>query len=216
MKNNRCVIFDAAHGKDVGGKSSPDNVHKEYIWSREQIVGISRDLLYYKGLNFDIFFDSVYNENEIGLENRVKNYNIISRQYDNTLVISLHNNAEPKKTCNSDGWGKANGIEVFTSRGEDGSDDYATSLVQHLEKCYPEKKFRKGNWLSNGEKIIDPDKEADFTILAGNELVTPEYDAILLEHLFMTNYQEYLELMDKRKNRIFQKNIVNWLLEIHS
>ena len=205
------IILDAAHGKDVSGKRSPDGLHREYYWSRERCFNI-RKQLWIRNPGFEALSPLCQVENEIGLTERVKLYNEIAKDYSFTYVLSLHNDAEPKKTCDSEGWGKARGISVWTSRGEDESDPIATSLYNYLKVMFPNDKFRPAYWLSEKEKIKDPDWEANFTILAGNKHIKPNYLANLLEWRFQTNKEDVSLLRNKVHNEHLEDMICNWLV----
>jgi len=65
----------------------------------------------------------------------------------------------------------------------------------------PNEKYRTGYWLGKKEKVKDPDKEANFTVIAGylkykNIWIHPNYHGILLEIKFMTNKNDLLDLHD--------------------
>ena len=202
------IIADPAHGKDTPGKRSPDGLHREYFWSRERITNIVNNILAVKELKFDLYFPFLYIENEPGLTNRVLKYNDIAKHYDKTFVISIHNDAENPKTCAPDGWGKANGAAVWTSKGQDNSDILAFDWFNFMQCKYPNQHFRKAMWEGN-----DPDYEADFTILAGNSKVKPLYDAFLIEWLFQTNKEDVEKLMNPIHNEYFEDMMVEWILQ---
>lgn len=205
---SKAIILDPAHGKDTLGKRSPDGIHREYLWSRERIINIVNNLLSIKNLGFDLFYPFLYNENEPGLTNRVIKYNEISKDYDNTLVIPIHNDAENPKTCAFDGWGKANGVAVWTSKGQNNSDIIAADWFNFMKGKYPNQYFRKAMWEGN-----DPDYEADFTILAGNSKIKPNYDAFLIEWLFQTNREDVKKLINPIHNKYFEDMIFDWILK---
>jgi len=199
------VVLDPAHGKDTAGKRSPDGLHREYLWSRERIANIVDNVLK-EDIKFNLYYPLLYEENEIGLTNRVKKYNDIAKDYDFTFGLSIHNDAYGK------GWSSPNGTSVWTSRGDTKADNYATSLFNHLQNVYPNDKFRSAWWMSKGELTRDPDWEADFTILAGNNYVKPLYHMILLERLFQTNKEDVKKLSSKVHNEYFEDMISNWLV----
>ena len=204
--NTQAVILDPAHGKNTLGKMSPCGNHKEYIWSRARIVKIVMNILREKENKFDLFYPFVYNENEPGLTNRVLKYNDISKDYDKTFVLSLHNDAFREN------WAKPHGVSVWTSKGETLADKYATSLYNYLTDVYPNEKFRPAKWLSKYEENKDPDWEADFTILAGNSKVKPLYEAVILEWLFQTNKEDVKKLTNPIHNEYFEDMISNWII----
>jgi len=207
----KVIILDAAHGKNTPGKRSPDGRHQEWIWSRERCFNIRKNLII-KNPNFDIFSPFCQYSNEPGLSLRVQRYNEIVKDYDFSFVLSLHNDAERIENCDTDGWGKARGSSVWTSRGEDESDPIATSLFNYFKVMYPNDKFRAAYWLSEKEKIKDPDWEANFTILAGNDKVKPNYLANLLEWKFQTNRDDVEALLNPKQNEYFEDKITEWLI----
>jgi N-acetylmuramoyl-L-alanine amidase len=211
----QALILDAAHGKDTPGKRSPDGSHREYMWSRRRIIGIINNLIKIKDLKFDLYYPTVYEENEIGLTKRVLLYNEIAEKYDNTFVYSIHNNAQRRDQCNKEGWGTANGISVWTNKVQDKSDTYATDLFYFLKDRYPNSNFREVTWLTEGEKKIDPDWEANFTVLAGNKKkkIFPNYHSVLLEWLFQTNLNDVQSLNNNKHSEYFESVNTQWLLK---
>jgi len=203
----QAVIFDPPHGMDTPGKRSPDGEHRECLWGRERIVKVVNNIIAVKYLGFDPLYPFLYTENEPGLTTRVKKYNEISKDYDNTFVLSIHNDAF------GNDWSNPTGISVWTSKGETSSDKYATSLFNHLESKYPNEKMRPANWLSEKEKNIDPDWEANFTILAGNSKIKPNYDSVLLEFLFQTNKEDVKKLQNPIHNEYFEDMITEWIFK---
>ena len=201
------VILDPAHGKDTKGKRSPDGLHREYLWSRERIAKILGNII--TKARFDIYYPFLNEENEPGLTNRVLKYNEIAKDYDKTFMLSIHNDAFKDGST----WENPHGVSVWTSKGEDDSDKYATDLYDYLTTVYPNEKFRPAYWLSEKEKNKDPDWEANFTVLAGNSKVKPIYDAVLLEWLFQTSKSDVEKLINPKHNEYFEDMISNWLLK---
>lgn len=207
---SQALILDPAHGKNTAGKRSPDGEHREYLWSRERIANIVNNILSVKELNFDLYYPFLYNENEPGLTNRVLKYNDIAKDYDKTFMLSLHNDAYKDGST----WEDPNGISVWTSKGDDDSDSYATSLFNYLKSKFPNDRFRSANWLSEKEKTKDPDWEANFTVLAGNRAIKPNYDAVLLEWRFQTNIEDVKKLMNKVHNEHLEDMLTEWILSV--
>ena len=118
INKENVLIFDPAHGKDTAGKRSPDGLHREYLWSRERLLCIISNILE-KGISWEVYYPFVYHEDEPGLINRVIKYNDIAKDYKESLVISLHNDAW------GEGWTKPNGASIWTNKGQDKSDVYA-------------------------------------------------------------------------------------------
>jgi N-acetylmuramoyl-L-alanine amidase len=204
---NRALIWDPAHRRDTAGKRSPDGKHREYLWSRERIGKITDNINKVKHLKFDQYYPFLLDFYAPERTERVKKYNDIAKDYDQTLVISIHNDAENPKTCGSDGWGKANGAAVWTSRGQDNSDILATNWFNFMKSRYPNQKFRRAMWEGG-----DPDYEANFTILAGNKYIKPLYDAFLIEWLFQTNREDVEKLMNPKHNLYFEDMNTEWVL----
>ena len=208
--NTNALILDVAHGKDTPGKRSPDGMHREYLWSRERIANALSNVLAYKGsLDYQIFTPFLYSENEPGRTTRVKKYNSIAKDFSNTLVISLHNDAENPNSCDAYGWGKANGAAVWTSKGQDISDEYATDWFYFFKNRYPNQYFRQSTWEDN-----DPDYEENFTILAGNDNFKPKYHSFLIEWLFQTNRDDVKKLKDPIANTYFQDIFTEYLIQL--
>lgn len=201
----QAIILDPAHGIDTLGKRSPDGTHREYLWSRERIMAIAKNILG-RPHGFDLYFPYAQIEREPGLLTRVKKYNDIAADYDKTFVLSLHNDAYGK------GWTEPRGISVWTSRGETASDNYATILFRHLQVMYPNDKFRSAYWKSKGEEVSDPDWEADFTILAGSKNIKPLYDAVLLEWRFQSNKDDVKLLRNKIHNEYLEDKLTDFII----
>lgn len=157
------IILDDAHGFDVAGKSSPDALHKEWIWSKFWINELGRHLT-------DIGFKVVYTspeDNEPGLWTRVSRMNQISGP---ALVISLHNNA-----AGSGEWKNAHGFSIWTTKGLTRSDSCATILFNNLRLFIPDLAFRQD--LTDG----DPDYECNFIVLLS------KHPSFLIEYMFQDN-----------------------------
>lgn len=201
----QALILDPAHGKNTLGKRSPDGLHREYLWSRARIINWVNYLLKIERLNFELFYPFLYSENEPGLTTRGLKYNSIAKDYDNTLVISLHNDAF------GDGseWTKPYGNSVWTSKGQDESDKYATDWYNYFKLKYP-----NDNWRGSYYNDDDPDKEEDFTILAGNKNFTPIYKSFLIEWGFQTNKNDVEKLMNPKHNEYFDDMMENYLINL--
>lgn len=88
------------------------------------------------------------------------------------------------------GWQQARGIEIWTSKGQTKSDEYATkifiALRNEFEKDFSDFKLFWRADMSDG----DIDKEANFT-----ELLS-KHPSVLLEFLFMNNKTDLKYLND--------------------
>lgn len=182
------VILDAAHGKNVAGKQSPDGLHKEYIWSRH-MIGLLKPLLEKEGFSYH---ETVPSEMEIGLSQRVKRANEFPGSH--KLLISLHNNAA------GDGskWHKATGVEVYTCKGNTNSDWWSAIIYNEMKNDFPELVFR-------GQK------EENFTVLMGHN-----YAAMLIEWLFQDNHKDLAFIESEVYNKALAETIVAGLKKIEA
>lgn len=135
------------------------------------------------------YIDICPTEEDISLENRVKEINKACQMYGkhNCLLLSQHSNA-----------GGGTGFEIFTTRGKTKSDEYAEILAEILIKKFPYIKFR------SDKTDNDLDKEADFYII--KKSLCP---AILIECLFFDNWSDYLMLY----NSLFQVKYIQALMD---
>ena len=176
----KTIILSAAHSKDTPGKQSPDGTFKEWEWSREvlQIVKIG---LRQNGVKTVV----IAPESEPSTAWLKKNRFDVANKIDNAFYFSLHVNAAPGQ-----GWQQARGIEVWTSKGQTKSDEYATkifiALRNEFEKDFSDFKLFWRTDMSDG----DIDKEANFT-----ELLS-KHPSVLLEFLFMNNKTDLKYLND--------------------
>ena len=171
------IILDPAHGSDTPGKCSPDGIHREYKWSRKVLKDLEKRL---KDNGYRVEYTTI-SENEPGLNYRKNIASTLKIDKDQTkFLLSLHNNAA------GDGskWMNARGIEIFTTKGQTKSDEYADIIMKQLMKDFSDLTFRTDK--SDG----DLDKESNFTVLIGSG-----YYAVLLEWLFQDN-EDDVELLD--------------------
>jgi N-acetylmuramoyl-L-alanine amidase len=189
----KTIIISCAHGQEVWGKRSPDGKHREYKWSRDRAYEIGEKLAT-KGVEV-VYIPDKGVDSEPGLWERVKKENEI----DNAFVFSLHNNA----AGNGKQWMGAMGAEIWTSRGQSKSDQYATKIMEFLKKQCPEIVYRFDT-VRDG----DVDKEENFT-----ELMS-KHPAVLLEWLFQDNKDDVVLLSDPSTNARFVYAIVDALFWI--
>lgn len=210
----KAIILDVAHGKYIKGKMSPEGKHQEWWWSRQTARRLMTQSLK-ANLPYDVLCPYLSYQYEPGLRARVDEYNEICKGYDETIMLSLHNNAAHSNSCDAEGWCRlARGIEFWTSKGETKADIYCTLIYNIFKELMPNEKYRTGYWLGEKEKIKDPDKEANFTVIAGyrktsNIFIKPKYHGILLEIKFMTNRQDVVDL----NNMVWLKLLDSILLE---
>jgi len=104
------------------------------------------------------------------------------------LLLELHSNASSSH--------KATGFEVYTTRGETASDQYATHLYNQI-RVLP---MRMRNSLQDG----DPDREKDFTMISKTWC-----PAILPEFGFYDNPEDILKIMDEGIMKKYSQMLVN-------
>ena len=169
----RTIILDYPHGDNVAGKGSPDGKHKEYIWGREILPQV------YKNLK-DLYVPTVLSNpgmSEIGLLKRKAFMNTINAP---AFVFSLHNNAAGM----GDKWMNARGASIWTTKGLTKSDSFATYIYQELVKDIPEMSWR----MDYTDK--DVDYEENFTVL------TSKHPSVLLEWGFQDNKEDLAIIED--------------------
>jgi N-acetylmuramoyl-L-alanine amidase len=180
------VIIDAGHGIDTAGKRSPvwaDGTQlREYKYNRLLAEFFSQYLDLAEISHIVLQNDDV----DTPLSSRVATINSLYVKHKSkyfVYLVSLHGNA-------ADGAPSANGIEVFTSKGETKSDAIATKYFDSLSTLG----WKMRTDTSDG----DADKEDNFYILKNTNC-----PAILTENGFYTNKNE----CDKMNDYKWQKKI---------
>ena len=189
----KIIILGTAHGKNVGGKRSPDGKFREYQFSRS-IVGQIKTRLEAKGLR--VFVDMMEGEVPLPqtaeLKERVKFVNDLCDKYGagNCLYVSVHVNA----AASTGTWNKAGGWTAYTSRGKTRADKLATHLYEAAQKHLAQYAAAMEDCKKTGKYDIrqkpfrtdysdgDADKEAGFYVLTKTKC-----PAVLTENLFMDN-----------------------------
>ena len=174
------VILDAAHGKEVPGKRSPDGKHLEWKWSRMIISKLKPKL---EKLGYKVY-ETNTTDMEIGLSKRVAVANSI-KSPNKKVLLSIHNNA----AGNGSTWMNASGFAFYTSKGQTTSDKFADACWEAFSKMFPNEKHRAD--LSDGDK----DWEANFTVLLGQS-----YYAVLAECMFQDNKHDVEMLSNSEFN----------------
>lgn len=175
FKSKTFVILDNGHGIDTPGKRSPvwpDGTQLfEYEFTRD-IVGKISELLKFGGISHCILVPEV---NDITLRERVSRINELTKRYSDRFIylVSIHGNAAPNSA--------ANGIEVWTSKGETKSDLLAAEFYNGLKYV---------GWRMRPNNSLELDREEDFYIL--KKSVCP---AVLTENGFYTNEEECKKMM---------------------
>ena len=200
----KVVILGTAHGKNVGGKRSPDNSLEEYRYSRE-IVNRLRTALEARGcvVYVDMPEDIVPLPQQQELRLRCSYVNNLCKKYgkDKCLYVSIHVNA-----AGGEGkWMLAGGWCAYTSRGKTISDTLAKCLYDAAEKHLSgyaeimEEGKKDGSYSSKQTPIRtdksdgDKDMEADFFVLKHTACA-----AVLTENLFMDNKRDVSFLLSEK------------------
>ena len=173
------VILDNGHGIDTPGKRSPiwEGNTQLFEWDfNRKIVDF---IIGYLDIA-NISYIKLIEENiDIPLNERVATINSIYKGYKDkykVYLISVHGNA-------ADNAPTANGIEVFTSKGETKSDILATIFFNKLSDL---------KWRMRADTLDgDSDKEENFYILKNTHC-----PAVLTENGFYTNKKECGRMLD--------------------
>lgn len=199
MARRLLPIIDFAHGSDVAGKQSPDGRHKEYLWSRKVGKMLAESL---KHEGFEVAFTNT-KDTEIGLSRRKEIANNLDTPRGGTkFLISLHNNAAGM----GNEWCTARGFEIYTAKGQTRSDLFATVIFEQLQEDFPTADgYKHRTDPSDG----DSDKEANFTVLMGNN-----YWGVLLEWLFQDNPDDVALLEDDSVNQKLVESLTKALIFI--
>lgn len=200
----KVVILGTAHGKNVGGKRSPDNSLEEYRYSRE-IVNRLRTALEARGcvVYVDMPEDVVPLPQQQELRLRCNFVNNLCKKYgkDKCLYVSIHVNA-----AGGEGkWMLAGGWCAYTSKCTTVSDTLAERLYEAAEKHLSgyaeimEEGKKDGSYSSKQTPIRtdksdgDKDMEADFFVLKHTACA-----AVLTENLFMDNKRDVSFLLSEK------------------
>lgn len=165
------VILDNGHGIDTPGKRSPawSNGTQLFEWRfNRNIVDYIVELLDIANISY---CKLVEEDKDISLQDRVNRANsIYSKTNDiyDVYLVSVHGNAAENTS--------ANGVEVWTSKGQTKSDRIAVHFYNELSKL---------GWRMRPTNSFKVDREEDFYILKNT--VCP---AVLTENGFYTNEEE--------------------------
>lgn len=186
------VILDCAHGRDVAGKRSPDGRHLEWRWSRDRNSQIKFML---ESLGYEVHMSNPH-ETEIGLTNRRRfAENLKVKQGQIKLFISNHNNAAGNGTQ----WMGARGFEIWTKKGVDLADDFATLAFPIMKKWFPNMRMRT---YQNQPNFMD--KEGELSVLKATGVYS-----MLVEYLFQDNREDVALLLNDQHNKRFEDAIVD-------
>ena len=172
------VLIDNGHGVDTWGKRSPDEVIREYLYTRNLATAIYTELLKYEYIQPILIVPELQ---DISLKERVNRINNYCKIHGagNCILISLHLNA-----AGNGQWTTATGWEAYSTRKDNNSDRLATIAYFYASSIFEGQKIR-ADW-SDG----DIDKEADFFIIKGANC-----PAILTESFFMDSKHDYKYLL---------------------
>jgi len=188
---SKLILFDLGHGginPDTGQYvTAPNKQHfhhdfgwfYEGEWNRTLMKEIDWLFHYYNSKaksNERIRYNWYpYDHKDVSLRSRVQSYNEMTNAQSKAVIISLHANASPNHN--------GRGFEIFTSKGETLSDQYATMIGEEFKNdpiLVDSFAFRT-DYASDG----DLDKEADFYVL--RKTIAP---AVLVEHGFFDNLED--------------------------
>ena len=179
-KSNTLVILDNGHGINTPGKRSPvwDDGTQLFEWKFNR--NIVNFIIEYLNVAEISYVNLVTEDIDISLSDRVSRINELYSKYKKDFkliyVISVHGNA-------ADGIPKANGIEVFTSKGLTKSDKISEILFNKLSNL---------GWRMRADFTDkDSDKEENFYILKNTDC-----PAVLTENGFYTNEEECKKMLD--------------------
>jgi N-acetylmuramoyl-L-alanine amidase len=173
----RTVILDAGHGGVVNGtyvtpgKRSPALQDGRVLYEGEfnrAIVARVMEKLTILGIPYDTTYD-------LGRDTPLHERVVAANYYkgSDAWLLSIHSNA-----------GGGEGCEVFTTPGQNRSDEVAQCFADVYPKYFPDFRFRTDP--SDG----DADKEANFQLLKGTNC-----PSILVECFFMDNPHECKHLL---------------------
>ena len=167
------ALLDNGHGIDTKGKRSPDGLILEYKYTRELAAAI------YERLSISDTIKPILitpERKDIPLATRVQRINNYCNKYGakNCIMISLHLNA-----AGNGQWMNARGWSVWTTRGQNNSDQLATLMYTNAVSIFGSDNCRKD--ISDG----DPDYEAGFYIITGANC-----PAILTENFFQDHHND--------------------------
>ena len=194
---SRLILFDLGHGgidPDTGKYVTEPNkqfFHHDFgwfyegEWNRNLMKEITTLFTQYNSKakqNEQIRYNWFpYDYQDVSLRSRVLAYNEMSNAQNKAVIISLHANASPDHN--------GRGFEIFTSKGETLSDQYATMIGEEFnaDPILVDSFAFRTDYASDG----DLDKEADFYVL--KKAIAP---AVLVEHGFFDNVEDAALLLN--------------------
>jgi N-acetylmuramoyl-L-alanine amidase len=179
---SKTIVLDPGHGgidKNGNYTTAPAKMAKvngEWVYEgliNRQFAGMLGHLLKWDGYNV-IYTVHPDDPRDLSLSWRVR----VANQYSSAPMISLHSNAFN---------GKAEGWEIYTSKGTTQSDYLAESIAREVELLYNKLDIKlRYDWSDK-----DRDKEEDFYVLRKTKGT-----AVLIETLFFDNPSDWAKLND--------------------
>lgn len=190
---NLIVCLDPGHAVSTPGKRSPYSACKvepaldfyEYKFNRE-ICDLLHDMLIKQGI--DVFITTDENRDgdiDVSLTTRAtRAWNKIKASGKKGIFISVHANANGKGSA----WDKAKGWAVYTTKGNNISDQLADCFYDEAEKMFDGKKLK----IRTDKSDNDRDWEENFTVIFKMEQFStknkkPTVPAVLTENFFYSN-----------------------------
>jgi len=195
---SKLIIFDLGHGginpetKQYVTAPNKQHFHHDFGWFHEgewnrnlmkEIDRLFQDYNSKAKSNEQIRYNWYpYDHQDVSLRSRVQSYNEMTNAQSKAVIISLHANASQNHN--------GRGFEIFTSKGETLSDQYATMIGNEFKEdpILADSFAFRTDYASDG----DLDKEADFYVL--RKTVAP---AVLVEHGFFDNLEDATLLINK-------------------
>ena len=195
-------LLDPGHGGIIdgvyqtSGKRSPIWEDGTQLFEGEFTRDIvSRIQMKLNELNIDNQ-DIVNSDKDISLKRRVGIANSIHSRKRNCIYVSVHANAFKKN--------KGKGWEVWTSRGETKSDEYATFFFDAMKE-----EFSDYNTWRVDTSDGDVDKESNFYVLKNTSM-----PALLTENFFMTHWDDYKIISSEEGRQKIADAHVNAIMKI--
>lgn len=190
------VLLDNGHGDPpiTGGKHSPDNRLKEYVYCREIAQRVSRELTL-RGVDTLLL---VPEKTDTPLKERVRKVNGWAKKLgsQNVVLVSIHNNA-----AGADGkWHSATGFSVFVSKN-------ASSKSKKLAQIFTDNATDMGLM---GNRCVPPEKYWVQSLAMTRDTVCP---AVLTENLFQDNKEEVDFLLSEEGKKAITTLHVNSIIQ---
>ncbi len=190
------VLLDNGHGDPpiTGGKHSPDNRLKEYVYCREIAQRVSRELSL-RGVDTLLL---VPEKTDTPLKERVRKVNAWAKKLgsQNVILVSIHNNA----ACADGKWHTASGFSVFISNN-------ASSKSKKLARIFTE----NASYMKlMGNRFVPAEKYWVQSFAMTRDTACP---AVLTENLFQDNKEDVDFLLSEEGRRTIVALHVNSIIQ---